>query len=237
MSACGFRFDHYRHTLSRALEAGYEFRTCADYARRGPSDRLTCVLRHDVDESPERAMRFAAIEHDLGIPATYFFRIHANEYNPFSYEVLSLIRDVDRLGHEVGLHAEPLDAARATPLEAMESMRLCVAAMRLALGHDYAGVASHRDWTQDNNLDFFRAHPAPEFGLEYEAYDDDHLGLFARSSYLTDSAMWHWRLFVGGELTLDQSCWCEHVAARRPLMYVLTHPHAWYDEHYHRVRY
>lgn len=238
MSSCGFRFDHYRDCLQVALDGGYEFMTCAQYrAADSPPDRI-CVLRHDVDESPERAMRFAAIEEELGVRSTYFFRIHANEYNPFSFEVLSLIRDIDAAGHEVGLHAEPLDAARATPLDPEESMRICVQALELALGHGYSGVASHRDWTQDNNLDYFRAHGAEEFGLDYEAYDDANLGLFRRAAYLTDSAMWHWRLFVDGELTGDQRCLCEQFRnGGHPLAYVLTHPHAWYDRHYHRVRY
>ena len=38
-----------------------------------PEDRFV-ILRHDVDKLPEKSLKTAKIEHDLGIESTYYFR-------------------------------------------------------------------------------------------------------------------------------------------------------------------
>ena len=39
------------------------------------------LWRHDIDVSPNRALRLAQIEHEGGLKATYFFLLHCEFYN------------------------------------------------------------------------------------------------------------------------------------------------------------
>ncbi|PFL57214.1 hypothetical protein COJ27_29885 [Bacillus cereus] len=237
--SCTYTFKHYKEILEIGKEQGYSFFTCKDYILRDiqHSNVLSCVLRHDVDLSPERAMNFAEIEHNLGIKSTYFFRVYANEYNLFSYEVLSLLRDLKKMGHEIGYHAEPIDVEKATGIPRMEAFDIGLKAMELALDETIDGIASHNDDTPDNNLEFFRNHSANSLGKLYEAYDNEKFNLFEKSTYVTDSYQWYWRTFINGNLTQRQDCVCKHFLEGTRSLYVLTHPHNWYIKHFHRVKY
>ncbi|MFC4128090.1 hypothetical protein [Nocardia rhizosphaerae] len=233
---CDFTFSHYAYCLRRAVDLGYKFMRCADLVGTAPGDR-TIVLRHDVDEAPERAAKFAAIENSLGVLATYYWRVSANGYNVFGYEVYSLVKDLQAAGHEIGLHAEPLDYESATGVPRERALQLQVSIFRLLAGTDEPpGVASHRDQTPDNNLDFLSSIDPAAHGFSYEAYGCEPLGLFHASRYVTDS-LGCWRRFDRGILTDDARCLCAQLADRPTILYVLTHPHNWYERHFHRVRY
>ena len=60
-----------------------------------------CSLRHDVDRRTERALDMARVEHDLGLVASYYFRV------PYTFDT-EVIRAIEALGHEVGYHYENL---------------------------------------------------------------------------------------------------------------------------------
>jgi hypothetical protein len=231
------RHDHFREILHQAVESGYAFFTCAQYAAKCPREELTAVLRHDIDILPERAPGLAQIEADLGVQASYFFRVHANEYNAFSHENLAIMRDLVAMGHEVGLHAEPLDLRASCGVDPATGVRAAVLMLSDLLGVAVVGAASHNDITPDNNLDFFRSTPVNDLGLAYEAYDESGLGLFQSSWYVTDGYFWQWRAYDKGVLTDVKDCLCAHIAQRRTPLYCLIHPHVWYPRHAHRIRY
>lgn len=65
------------------------------------------LWRHDVDISPQRALRLAAIEAKHGSHATYFFQLTSNFYNLMETGITRLIKEIHTLGHEVGLHFDP----------------------------------------------------------------------------------------------------------------------------------
>src|SRR5579862_2794708 len=62
------------------------------------------ILRHDVDYSPESALRLARLESSRGIRATYFLLPGSLYYSLLAPEHVLLARDLAGLGHEVGLH-------------------------------------------------------------------------------------------------------------------------------------
>jgi hypothetical protein len=232
---CPLSHQHFAEILDLATSAGYRFATCVQVAAAGSGSAAPLlVLRHDVDLLPERAVPVGVAEHERGIPASYFFRVHANEYNALSHQTLAIMRELLAMGHEIGLHAEPLDLAASCGVDPTTGVRAAARVLGDLLGVPIQGVASHNDVTPDNNLDFFRAIPATDLGLRYEAYDDRALGLFGRSWYVTDGYYWHWRTFRDGALTDDRSCLCKHVAAGRAPLYTLIHPHVWYARHPHR---
>lgn len=228
-----FLFKNYEEILRLGKECGYKFNTC-EYYFRNESYGKTCILRHDVDLFPEKSIEFAKIEKKLGISSTYFFRIHSNEYNCLSYEVISLIRDLFSMGHEIGLHAEPIDIKNATGLDEFASIKIGKKIIEEITGCSITGIASHNDPTPFNNLDFFKKNDVKKLGFLYEAYCEK---LFFNSTYITDSHMWYWRTFVKGNLTDEKLPISHYFEKDISPLYLLTHPHCWYNIHYHRVRY
>ena len=63
-----------------------------------------CVIRHDVEYSPERALILAHFENKIGIVSTYCFQLRNNCYNTLSKRNLEIIREVKSLGHNIGAH-------------------------------------------------------------------------------------------------------------------------------------
>ena len=81
------------------------------YAIKGFNQRLTSektlILRHDIDFSPNMALKFAKIENHLNIKSTYFFLVSSYFYNIFSENTLYSLKNIILLGHEIGLHFDP----------------------------------------------------------------------------------------------------------------------------------
>jgi len=67
-----------------------------------PKPESFCLIRHDVDRKPQRALQIANIENDLQIKTTYFFRTKPSIFKP------DMIAEISRLGHEIGYHYESL---------------------------------------------------------------------------------------------------------------------------------
>jgi hypothetical protein len=62
------------------------------------------VLRHDVDISPTAALKMAEIEHGMGVRSTYFIWLSSDHHNSLEGRSVYIIRQICRLGHEIGLH-------------------------------------------------------------------------------------------------------------------------------------
>ena len=74
-----------------------------DYADVMP-EKPFIVLRHDIEFSPERALKMQEIENSLNFKSSYFFQITNNTYNAFSKKNTGLIKEIYANGHHVGLH-------------------------------------------------------------------------------------------------------------------------------------
>jgi hypothetical protein len=192
-------------------------------------------MRHDVDALPLRALHMGRMEHEAGIRASFFFRVHSNEYNAFGYDTMAVMSGLAEMGHEIGLHAEPRDFAAALGRDPDPALIGAARLIEAVSGVKVRGLACHNDITPDNNLDHFPPGKAAGLGFEYEAYDREGLDLFHNSLYVTDGHYWRWRTYVDGGLSDDQACLCHHMAKGVPRLYVLTHPHVWYANHFHLV--
>lgn len=93
-----FTYETYEELLLCLQRNDYTF---GDYET---SDDRTVILRHDVDWSPQKALRMAELEADLGISATYFFLLTSPLYNALYEEDRTCIEKITALGHDVGLH-------------------------------------------------------------------------------------------------------------------------------------
>ncbi len=49
---------------------------------QGQAEEPFVILRHDVDRRPEMALEMAGMEKDMGIRATYYFRMMPGVFEP-----------------------------------------------------------------------------------------------------------------------------------------------------------
>lgn len=135
------------------------------------------LIRHDVDRKPANAVAMARLEADKGVFTTYYFRVVGSAWNP------DAIREIARLGHEVGYHYEDLalaggDVARAHALfgEHLGWLR-ALATIQTATMHG-SPLSRH------NNLALWERGSPADYQLEADAFlSVDYAGV----PYFTDT--------------------------------------------------
>lgn len=98
-----FTLTNYRRLLRLAKE-NYTFRFYSNFDKR----ENFIIIRHDVDYSPVNALKLALIERDEEIKTTYCFSLHSPFYNCLEQCTTNYIREIMSLGHEIGLHFDPV---------------------------------------------------------------------------------------------------------------------------------
>lgn len=96
---CDFSIKHFKEILKIGLK---HYRFIPFIKTKGK----TCILRHDIDYFPERAIVFGEIEKKLSIRATYFFQVCAKTYNLREKEVYEVVNKLNKMGHYIGLHLD-----------------------------------------------------------------------------------------------------------------------------------
>jgi len=136
----GSRWRAYRDLLTAALDRGYSVVGLDDWvASNGSAEEPCLILRHDVDQQPASALRMAAIETELGVRATWYFRWRTAQP-----------RVIERIAANVpiGLHYETLTRAalaggvrRPTP-ELVERCRDTLRSEVTAFGSRFGPIRS-----------------------------------------------------------------------------------------------
>ena len=228
-----FTFSSLESQLGKALDFGYRVMTCNDYyEKKSAGLEKIIVNRVDVDLSVKKAERFAEIFEKLGVKATFFIRLHAPEYNFFSFENFRIIDRFINAGHEIGLHTEVLDQANIWKKSPADCLSKDIEILQKTFDININGCASHNGVTGINNLDFFKSNHLTEFGLKYEAYDGtEEFGLFYDSLYVSDSRS-QWKCYYNGRLIDgDNRSLAEHIDTLPPKIYLLTHPDNFFVNH------
>ncbi len=99
-----FTFSRYRQLIQMA-KSQYRFIRYEDWQQ--DSSGWAVLWRHDVDFSPENALKMAVIEQEEGVTATYFILLHSMFYNAFSMDIVQIIQEIIQRGHSIGLHFDP----------------------------------------------------------------------------------------------------------------------------------
>jgi hypothetical protein len=208
-----FSFSYYRQMLNQAIDAGYR---CTSFANYSESSSRTVIVRHDVDYTLNGVREMAEIERSLGINASYFFRVHANEYNLFSPYVQQLLRHLMMLGHEIGLHFEAMSVGRALAVDPPDLLRREIKILELACGKAIESVSEHRDISQV-------VHSTPNFHDIYDPLDSGvkryalEPRFFKEMKYLSDSnGVWR-----EGDLSM-------HLGFHSRFQ-ILVHPDWWFE--------
>jgi hypothetical protein len=209
----GFSLAVYSETLRSYTDAGYAVTSFREYLDDPQPRHL--VLRHDIDNSIEQAMRVARVDAEAGCTSSIFLRVHARGYNIMSLPSLTYIQAMEELGHEVQLHIEGglCEVVGGDNLEWAERQRTVFEA---AVGRPLGGFSLHE--------------PARMGGMEFAAELLDRWSdtvayhsyeprfMTPSMKYLSDSSG-NWR----------EGHFSEWVG-KEPLMQVLTHPFWWFDK-------
>lgn len=195
---CDFTYKHYKEILKK-VKSCYYYRF--DEYKLSKESKKAIFLRHDVDSSLEHTLRIGKIEHSLGIPSTFFIRVHAIHYNPISYNSIKIVKQLIDMGHEIGIH---LEHTFCNTFRIEKEM----------LEHNYDIRIKSRSTHEPRGEQF------PSLGLN-DAYSPK---FFKHMKYLSDSAIipltkGRWR----------KGCPCQTVD-KYDRIQLLTHPIHWYNE-------
>jgi len=176
---CGFTHAHYKACIQYALDGGYRFLRMKD-AVNGPDDEKIILMRHDEDLSLPAAYNLAKIEGDLGIKTTYFFRLHAKNYNLLSQESYTIVHKIIEMGHEIGIHYELHTHPVLLPRE-KEIFENSKSLLDSLFDTEITGMSYHEP-TRFINEDDKRELPP---GILYEAYEERFMGVSIPSQLRT----------------------------------------------------
>ncbi|MFO0322345.1 MAG: hypothetical protein ACK504_07955 [Bacteroidota bacterium] len=233
-----FTYKNIKQEYQQVLDMGYKFITCKEFVSLKNENKLpkkTVVNRVDIDFSVKKNLKLIQIFNELGIKASFFLRLHAPEYNPFSFENYIIIKYLIESGHELGYHSEVIDQSVIWNEDATQCLLRDIDVINRMFNVSVKGVASHGGMTGDNNLDFWRDKKASDFGLLYEAYDHQpEFNLFQEAFYISDSEWTRWKCYDKGVLLKDdRRSFSEHAQDNHQLIHVLIHPDTYYDSHFY----
>lgn len=173
------------------------------------------ILRHDIDNSIEQALRVARVDAEADCSSTFFLRVHARGYNLLDLPSLQIIREMEELGHEVQLHLEAGfgDWLGGDHFHWAERQRTV---FESAVDRPLGGFSSHEPARMGGIA--FADSLLERWGedVKYHAYEDRFVT--PTMKYLSDSSG-NWR----------EGHFSEWVG-REPLMQVLTHPFWWFEK-------
>ena len=233
-----FTFQSIKKQYQAAKNAGYEFVTCEQYyylKKANISNKKLIVNRVDIDASVKKAENLVEIFNELDIKASFFFRLHALEYNPFSFENYRIIKNIIHSGHEIGYHSEVIDESVIWKEDPIICLKRDIEVFEKMFDYKIKGVASHGGLTGFNNLDFWKDKKPSDFGLLYEAYDKQpEFNLFDESFYISDSEWIRWKCYNKGKLLSgDNRTFEEHLINNHSLIYLLIHSDTYFNRHFY----
>ncbi|NDP22636.1 MAG: hypothetical protein GZ091_16385 [Paludibacter sp.] len=183
--------DFTLHTYSKLLQAlkvaGYNFCTFEDWCE-GKAINGYVILRHDIDNKPQHALRFAKVEAELRIRATYYFRTSKNILCP------TVINEIAALGHEIGYHYRDLVDNNGNVENAIYSFQKNLSALRSMVSVRTISMDGC-PWSKYDNRDLWKTYDYRDFGIIGEPYFDildSKLNGNNKIQYFTDTArMWN----------------------------------------------
>ena len=241
-----FTLYQYRHLLESLLQQGYQFLTFEQYCEQkssphrpiasSPDSPKYILLRHDVDLKAANSLATAQIEHELGICATYYFRVVPQSNQP------DIIRAIAALGHEIGYHYEDMALMQGDTEKAYAHFQQQLNYFRQF--YPVRTICMHGAPTsQWDGKELWKHYDYRDLGIIGEPYFDID---FSQMFYLTDTGRcWDgYKVSVRDKIPVYQDQWNAqglvyhatndiiHAAGQGslpPRIMITTHPQRWTD--------
>jgi len=179
-----FTISTYKQLLQEFKKSNYQFFTLEEYISL-PNHPFTSspslpfvILRHDVDRKPQNSLRMAKLENELGIKASYYFRIGKKSNQP------EIIKQIAELGHEIGYHYEDLTYANGDYNKAIKQFEKNLNYFRKF--YPVKTMCMHGSpLSKWDNRDLWNKYDYKEYGIIAEPYFDLN---FNEIFYITDAS-------------------------------------------------
>lgn len=179
-----FTISKYRDLLAALQRAGYTFVPFGDVCQsvQGQPDKPMpagryVMLRHDVDLRAANSLRSAQVEHELGIRASYYFRVIPESNRP------DIIRAIAAMGHEIGYHYEDMSIAGGNVAQALTHFEKWLAYFRQF--YPVRTICMHgAPASRYDGRDLWKSKSYRDYGIIGEPYFDLD---FNKVFYLTDT--------------------------------------------------
>ncbi len=223
----------YQQLLETLKAKQLPFYTFEEVCENKPSGAHV-VLRHDVDDKPKNSLRVAQLEAELGIKATYYFRIVEQSNQP------EIIKAIASLGHEIGYHYEDLSLCKGNTEKAFQLFQKNLGYFRTF--YPVRTICMHGSPTSRfDNRELWKQYSYRELGIIGEPY----LDFLEKEAviYFTDTG----RCWDGEKYNLrdkskknstpslprkkihstnDLTDWIKQTDIQQPIM-ITTHPQRW----------
>lgn len=171
------------------------------------------LWRHDIDVSPNRALRLAEIENSCGVKATYFFLLHSEFYSCLEKSTRDIMRRIAGYGHDVGLHFDVTFYSDVVDLPSLEKRLAFEADIVSELAAAKPVAVSFHNPTAEQ----LKNYDQPALAGLVNAYGRP---LQANYRYISDSNG-YWRFDRLHDVLAERA---------DPALHVLTHPEWWTPE-------
>lgn len=201
-----FTYDAYRKMILLLKEHGYAF---CNYFNYGIYDR-SIIMRHDVDNDLEKALKLSEIEYEMGITSTYFVLTTSNFYNIFSKKNKEILKCICDKGHTIGLHFDETQYNKTEENWWGEAVNKEISLLEQCVGREVMSISMHRPSkeTLKSNWDIRNGRVVNSYGKEF----------FEKHKYLSDSRR-NWKEDVLDIIEKEQY----------DRLHILVHPF-WYSE-------
>lgn len=161
------------------IEHRYRFLTFEYYCANKSelSTEPFVILRHDVDLKAGNALATAKIENEMGINASYYFRVVPQSNRP------EIIEAIAHLGHEIGYHYEDMTISEGDVEKALVHFEKQLAYFRRY--YPVKTICMHGSpRSKWDGRDLWKKYDYRDFGIIGEPYFDVD---FSKLFYLTDT--------------------------------------------------
>ncbi len=189
-----FTLKTYQALLKSLITQNYYFLTMEEYFSHSvikSNSHLHLIMRHDVDSKSQNALRMAKLESELGVKATYYFRIIPKTFKP------DIIKEIADLEHEIGYHYENMDTCNGSSNDAFEDFKKNLDKMRKL--YPVKTICMHGSpMSKWDNREIWKKYDYRTLGINFEPYFDfDFNDLY----YITDTG----RRWDGQETSIRDS--------------------------------
>lgn len=171
-----FTLKIYQSLLQALKNGGYSFFTFEEYCD-GKAEGKFIILRHDVDLRARHSLATAKLEAQLGLKASYYFRVVPQSKQP------DIIKAIAELGHEIGYHYEDMSLYNGNSSQAIDHFSHQLGYFRKF--YPVRTICMHGSPTSKyDNRSIWKHYDYKDFGVIGEPYFDVD---FNKVFYLTDT--------------------------------------------------